>query len=319
MKKKLLLGAFLLGSFLTVKAQETISFETTEGYTLGSLNDQNEWGLTQIDEQGTTIAGVEVNDVMASDGTMSVSITKDAAIGNQQNANMGAFSPAISAPYNVISLSFDFYIATDSDETTEGSDYAVILQSNTQNALTSRLQFRFDNTIAVVDIDSETNEPALLLIEGAEYTSNEWHTVTIDYDFQANTINYTMDDVLLFEGTAFSGTAIDQMVLLHDNWAGTTFYIDNVMLDGTLGVNEQLLSKFSIYPNPASDVINIANAENILVNGVEIVDLNGRVVKSVNLNGVTEAQINISDLSSGMYLMNVSSDQGTTTKKIVKK
>ena len=102
--------------------------------------------------------------------------------------------------------------------------------------------------------------------------------------------------------------------------AGNNFILlDTVILDSNLGSEDFLASQFSIYPNPASDVINIANAENILVNGVQIVDLNGRVVKSAKFNGVTEAQINISDLSSGMYLMNVSSDQGTITKKIVKK
>ena len=65
-------------------------------------------------------------------------------------------------------------------------------------------------------------------------------------------------------------------------------------------------------------MINIANAENILVNGVVITDLNGRTVKNVSYNGVTEAQINVSDLAAGMYMMTVSSDKGTMTKKIVK-
>src|SRR5690606_18599144 len=142
-----------------------------------------------------------------------------------------------------------------------------------------------------------------------------------EIDLTAGTINYYINDALAYEGVVFSAvTTVDQISFRNDNYPGSVAYIDNVEVpSGVLGVNEQLLSQFSIYPNPASDVINIANAENILVNGVEIVDLNGRVVKSVNFNGVTQAQINISELSSGMYLMNVSSDQGTTTKKIVKK
>ena len=46
--------------------------------------------------------------------------------------------------------------------------------------------------------------------------------------------------------------------------------------------------------------------------------MNGRTVKSVKLDNVTEAQINVAELSAGMYLMNITSDSGTTTKKIVK-
>lgn len=94
--------------------------------------------------------------------------------------------------------------------------------------------------------------------------------------------------------------------------------IDNVMMDSNLGTESVLASQFSVYPNPAVNVLNITNAENILVNNVSIVDLNGRTVKSVKFDGVSEAQVNISDLSSGMYLVNISSDKGITTKKIVK-
>ncbi len=95
-------------------------------------------------------------------------------------------------------------------------------------------------------------------------------------------------------------------------------FIDNVSVTAAAGTNDFLASKLSIYPVPANDVINIANAENILINGAEIVDLNGRTVKVAKFNGVSEASINISDLASGMYMMTVSSDQGTLTKKIVK-
>ena len=56
----------------------------------------------------------------------------------------------------------------------------------------------------------------------------------------------------------------------------------------------------------------------MLVNGVKITDLNGRVVKEAKLAGTAEAQINISDLASGMYMVTVSSDKGTATKKSLK-
>lgn len=94
--------------------------------------------------------------------------------------------------------------------------------------------------------------------------------------------------------------------------------LDNITVTAAAGTNDFLASKLSIYPNPANDVINVANADNILINGVEIVDLNGRTVKVAKYNGVSDAQVNISDLASGMYMMTVSSDQGTLTKKIVK-
>ena len=93
-----------------------------------------------------------------------------------------------------------------------------------------------------------------------------------------------------------------------------TFSIENVIL----GNDDVLAPQFTVYPNPATDVINIANATANPVNNVQVVDLNGRVVKNLNFNAVTEAQINISDLSAGMYMMNVTTENGMVTKKIVK-
>ena len=105
----------------------------------------------------------------------------------------------------------------------------------------------------------------------------------------------------------------------HTQASNSYLLLDNVIVDSQLGIEDLFAFQLSIFPNPASDIINIVNNETASINGVEIVDINGRTVKFVRYNGVSEAQINISDLSAGMYLMNVSSDQGTTTKKIVKK
>lgn len=80
----------------------------------------------------------------------------------------------------------------------------------------------------------------------------------------------------------------------------------------TLTTNE-----ISVYPNPATDIININSSLNSF-NSVSVVDLNGRVVKSMNFNTVTEAQINISDLANGVYIMNITSENGAFSKKIIK-
>jgi hypothetical protein len=93
--------------------------------------------------------------------------------------------------------------------------------------------------------------------------------------------------------------------------------LDNFSVTQTLSNNDFLAANLSVYPNPASSVVNISNTLNAVVNTVEIADLNGRVVKTLNVNN-TEAQISISDLAAGVYMLKVSTDQGTATKKIVK-
>lgn len=86
--------------------------------------------------------------------------------------------------------------------------------------------------------------------------------------------------------------------------------------NGLASVNDYSTSKFSIYPNPANDVINVSYAD--AINTVTITDLNGRIVKQVVL-GVNEAQINIADLSQGVYILNATANGKSITEKIVKK
>lgn len=86
----------------------------------------------------------------------------------------------------------------------------------------------------------------------------------------------------------------------------------------TLGVNQyDLASAISVYPNPAGNFISISNASDAIVSGIEIADLNGRIVKKVTTALVD--QNTISDLSSGSYFVTISSDKGSVTKKFIKK
>ncbi len=76
---------------------------------------------------------------------------------------------------------------------------------------------------------------------------------------------------------------------------------------------------FAVYPNPADNVINISNKNNTTLNQVQVTDLNGRVVKSINANGVATTQINIADLTSGVYFLKATNSQGVGTTKFIKK
>lgn len=73
-------------------------------------------------------------------------------------------------------------------------------------------------------------------------------------------------------------------------------------------------STFSVYPNPVKDVLNISNSMNAEINTVTVVDINGRTVKQFG----SVSQINVSDLNAGVYFVNINSNEGSTTKKIVK-
>lgn len=102
--------------------------------------------------------------------------------------------------------------------------------------------------------------------------------------------------------------------IVNDN--GSILVDDFHMEEGTANTEEFASAAFSVFPNPSNSVVNVANAGNI--DTINVVDINGRTVKSAKFNGAAEAQVNISDLANGVYLMTIASDKGTATKKIVK-
>jgi hypothetical protein len=85
-----------------------------------------------------------------------------------------------------------------------------------------------------------------------------------------------------------------------------------------LGTNSFSSNSFTVYPNPARDLISIEGSNGANITSYKVADLNGRVVKSKESINATAAQINISDLQSGVYMMTINSDNGSAVKKIIK-
>jgi hypothetical protein len=89
-----------------------------------------------------------------------------------------------------------------------------------------------------------------------------------------------------------------------------------------IGLEESTLNVLSIYPNPASEAFNIAHQSlgNSTIN-FSLLNLNGQTVKQLAENasaGMAVSTFNITDVASGMYLLQVSVDQQlVATKRVV--
>lgn len=84
-------------------------------------------------------------------------------------------------------------------------------------------------------------------------------------------------------------------------------------------INEWLSSKFNIYPNPATNITNITNTDNVLVNRITIYDINGKRLSVKSFNNEQNIQLNIENLTSGIYILHLHTNQGLAVKKLVKK
>lgn len=158
-----------------------------------------------------------------------------------------------------------------------------------------------------------------------------WYRMGFTYDTTTGETIWKLDDGVTYIGapaTYWTGPFdIDELDFVSStpttNAAASDAIYDNLLVradfeENLLNIADVITeANFSVYPNPANSVINISNTMNVVMNNVVLTDLNGRVVKSQKLDTV-DAQINVSDLATGIYMMNVNTDQGSITKKIIK-
>ena len=86
----------------------------------------------------------------------------------------------------------------------------------------------------------------------------------------------------------------------------------------TINYKDQL---FDVYPNPATDNVNIHyNIEKVDNAYVEVIDIQGRVVKNLPLSFETEnVNMNIKDLTSGVYILRmVNAAKAVSYSKLIK-
>jgi trimeric autotransporter adhesin len=84
----------------------------------------------------------------------------------------------------------------------------------------------------------------------------------------------------------------------------------------TLGSSSFDLSQLNYYPNPVNDIFNVKYNKEIV--SVDVFDLTGRNVLNVNPNSL-EVQVNMTDLSSAMYIVKLKSIDAITELKVFKK
>ena len=93
-------------------------------------------------------------------------------------------------------------------------------------------------------------------------------------------------------------------------------YSDEIVVsDATLGITENIVLDFKLYPNPVKDILNI-ETNNVNIQNVNIYDVLGKKVWSQS--ELTSNSINISSLNKGLYFIKLTSEGQSVTRKIVK-
>ena len=150
------------------------------------------------------------------------------------------------------------------------------------------------------------------------------HTFAPGQDGQWNSLDIEISEFsvgILNGGIVADRSVLSQLIMQASGASAALFdeiYFDNVYFhkNTTLSNDSFSQAEFRAYPNPTQDVWNIRTSENI--QKVEVYNITGRLVKEVNVNA-SEASINASELSSGIYLAKISNEfDQTRTIKLIK-
>lgn len=97
-----------------------------------------------------------------------------------------------------------------------------------------------------------------------------------------------------------------------------TTYIDAI---GTTSISIGLdPSSVKVYPNPSSSLINIALDLEATGARIDLVNSLGAVIETIETNnGKVTEQMNLSDLANGVYLIQVTTDNGSLTHRVIRR
>ena len=155
----------------------------------------------------------------------------------------------------------------------------------------SALLSGFTGTLTFSYLEGELNDIAETdLVLELQADDDSWTTYVGTVDQANNTVSYTFTEAVSFKAVTASAS-------------GATLTVEDVL---------QPKSGISVYPNPTANRIYI-QGENILQ--AELFDLRGRKVKATN-----QKQIDLSDITSGSFVLKVTTDNNNTKSfKIIKR
>ena len=279
--------------------QQTISFESSEGYNLGSVVGQKEWA---VKTDNVPNSNFKVVTGKASDGNNSVEVTST----NQYTENFTFLFKKI-PEYNRLSVSADVKL-----EKLDSSDYYLLslyYNNNGNYSWAGGFNFMFSGKLYA---DSDVNFKDL-----GSWIPGQWYNLRIEIDHVTDkNVKYYLNNQLVHTSALGSKVVRANDLNFEFDNDGSGFIVDNIIIKDMdqMAVSDVSKSHISVYPNPASEFLNIRTDDKI--KSVKIYDAAGNLVKVENNH---LSIINIASLPKGNYMVTIETDKGSETKKIIKK
>lgn len=296
--KKILLSLALVGAF-GMTAQTTIFEDSFEFYPDFAIANVGEWTLVDVDMSTTY-------------GFNGITFPNSGAAKAFQVFNSTLTTPPITptATSNWTARTGMKHMVAFASTTPDNNDWLISPQiqlgtaGNTVTFWAKSCDATYGAERFKVGVSTTGTAPAdFTIVSPAPYVTTPANATWVEYTY--NIDNYQGQNVYI----GINCVSNDQF----------GFAVDDFKVSATtLSTDTFFKSNFAMYPNPAQNVLNISGNAGLTMTDVIITDLNGRVVKQQNLGGVGSSEVNVSDLTSGMYFITISSAEGNGTSKFMK-
>ena len=167
------------------------------------------------------------------------------------------------------------------------------------------------NPFLTFKLHSSSSIQVLAKLEGgtdaevwSDYSAeNTWEE--FNFDFSTSIGNGNTKLILFFNAAQESGTSTD------------IYYIDDIRFTSSLSSIDEGISEFKMYPNPVVNFVKIIS--NDITNSYKLYDIRGRLILAENHLYKKNFEIDISNLDSDIYILNIYSETKQESFKILKK
>ncbi|OYU83580.1 MAG: hypothetical protein CFE24_10665 [Flavobacterium sp. BFFFF2] len=149
--------------------------------------------------------------------------------------------------------------------------------------------------------DQSSTAQTTILSSITETDSSQYNTQTVTFSPTSDGIYY-----FGFNNNSAQTTAVNFLLM------------DSLIVTAAMSTKAFSSSDIVVSPNPTKDVVNVKGLNENNLKTIDITDLNGRTVAHSTYENVSDAQISLASLNTGVYMIKITTDKGVSTQKLIK-
>ncbi|MBO5849618.1 MAG: T9SS type A sorting domain-containing protein [Bacteroidales bacterium] len=226
----------------------------------------------------------------------------DNADGNELNIN--------AYEYQRFEFSYDMSL-TDVEDINDLEVALWIQDKESKEVINSRFAYEYCNHVyPAQNLKLEPNNNNLIISWDAPQEGEpSAYDIYINNTLTANNINGLSHSIEITE----SGMKTVEVVAKYDDKESVGLFD---IIEFTVDIKENYLENISIYPNPAKNFFKLKTQDS-QIKSIKVYNCIGMMVEEIEVN-TNEAEINTSDYKSGVYFINIETENGSFTKKVMK-